>query len=85
MGVQKTEYPTFSSLPADEVFARFFLDMDIYITKVFPQGLKSVEVLEGDGRSVGSIKLFTLADATMKTRIDAIDEEASTYTHHYRR
>ncbi|MEI4855913.1 hypothetical protein, partial [Klebsiella pneumoniae] len=57
---------------------------DTVVPKAFPQGIKSIEILEGDG-GVGTIKHITLGDATpfnsMKTRIDGIDKDALTYSY----
>nr|ADW93869.1 PR10-2 [Panax ginseng] len=84
MGVQKTETQAISPVPAEKLFKGSFLDMDTVVPKAFPEGIKSVQVLEGNG-GVGTIKNVTLGDATpfntMKTRIDAIDEHAFTYTY----
>ncbi|XP_043687190.1 MLP-like protein 423 isoform X2 [Telopea speciosissima] len=47
--------------------------------KIFPTHYKSIEVLEGDGKSVGSIRLLTYAQGIpgvkfAKEKIDAVDE-----------
>ncbi|KAL3731351.1 hypothetical protein ACJRO7_028258 [Eucalyptus globulus] len=45
--------------------------------KISPDKLRSIEVIEGDGKSVGSVRLWTyfLGDSVVaKDKIDAIDE-----------
>lgn len=61
MGVQKTENQSISPVPAEKLFKGSFLDADTVVPKAFPEGIKSVEVLEGDG-GVGTIKHVTLGD-----------------------
>ena len=84
MGVQKTEVEAPSTLPADKLFNGFILDMDTIIPKAFPQFIKSVEILEGDG-GVGSVKLAHLGEAveytTLKYRVDKIDKAGLSYTY----
>ncbi|GMH27627.1 hypothetical protein Nepgr_029470 [Nepenthes gracilis] len=51
--------------------------------KVFPETYKSIEVVEGDGKSVGSARLFKFAEGiplitTSKERIDEVDEAKKT-------
>ncbi|KAM7485028.1 hypothetical protein LguiA_001037 [Lonicera macranthoides] len=65
-------------------------DMDNLIPKIFPQAIKSTEILEGDG-GVGTIKLITFGEGkffrsldcsqykSVKHRVDAIDEDHLTY------
>ncbi|KAL3510573.1 hypothetical protein ACH5RR_029974 [Cinchona calisaya] len=51
--------------------------------KISPGKLQSIQVLEGDGKSVGSIRLWTYVMGTpviAKDKIDAIDEENKTIT-----
>lgn len=47
--------------PADK-FWETMRDSNTLFPKVFPDLYKSIEVLEGDGKSVGSIRLVTFAD-----------------------
>ncbi|KAF7849987.1 hypothetical protein BT93_L0057 [Corymbia citriodora subsp. variegata] len=45
--------------------------------KISPNKLRSIEIIEGDGKSVGSVRLWTyfLGDSVIaKDKIDAIDE-----------
>ncbi|KAJ6890767.1 MLP-like protein 423 [Populus alba x Populus x berolinensis] len=47
--------------------------------KAFPDQYKSIEILEGDGKAAGSIRLFTYAEGSpivkvSKERIDTVDE-----------
>ncbi|CAH9073948.1 unnamed protein product [Cuscuta epithymum] len=48
--------------------------------KAFPEQYKSIEVVEGDGVSVGSVRLVTFAEGTplvtfSKEKIESVDEE----------
>ena len=54
------DYEVTSSVPAARLFKAFILD-DNLIPKVFPQAIKSVEIIEGDG-GVGTIKLITFGE-----------------------
>ncbi|XP_059305164.1 MLP-like protein 423 isoform X1 [Lycium ferocissimum] len=53
------------------------------LPKISPHKLQSIKVLEGDGKSVGSIRLWTYnmgAPVIAKDRIDAIDEKNNSMT-----
>jgi len=65
---------------APELYWNSIRDSTIIFPKAFPQQYKSIEVLEGDGKAVGSERLFTYAEAVplvrvSKERIDEVDEE----------
>lgn len=61
MGVQKTQAEAPSSVPAEKLYKGSFLDMDTVVPKAYPQGIKSIKIIEGDG-GVGTIKHITLGD-----------------------
>ncbi|XP_027184711.1 major allergen Pru ar 1-like [Coffea eugenioides] len=71
------------SIPPARLFKAFFLD-DHLITKMLPQAIKSVEIVEGDG-GVGSIKLITFGEGShykgLKQRVDGIDKDNFTFSH----
>ncbi|GFY96382.1 hypothetical protein Acr_11g0006880 [Actinidia rufa] len=51
--------------------------------KISPDNIQSIQVLEGDGRSVGSVRMWTyiLGSPVMaKDKIDAVDEENRSIT-----
>ncbi|KAF7850363.1 hypothetical protein BT93_L5580 [Corymbia citriodora subsp. variegata] len=60
------------------MFKALILDSDNLIPKIAPQGIKSIDFVEGDG-GVGSIKQTNFADGGhlkyLKHRIDALDAE----------
>ncbi|XP_057477458.1 MLP-like protein 423 isoform X2 [Actinidia eriantha] len=65
---------------------RFF---DIYknktylMPKISPDNIQSIQVLEGDGRSVGSVRMWTYilgSPVIAKDKIDAVDEENKSIT-----
>ncbi|CAN6676070.1 unnamed protein product [Malus baccata var. baccata] len=54
-------------------------DSTAVFPKAFPQDYKSIDVLEGDGKAIGSVRLITYADDSAlvkvsKETIDAVDE-----------
>ncbi|XP_054810687.1 MLP-like protein 423 isoform X1 [Prosopis cineraria] len=54
--------------------------------KAFPQDYKSIEILEGDGKSVGSVRHTTYGDGspivkTSKERIDTLDDAKKTLSY----
>ncbi|KAK6922133.1 Bet v I/Major latex protein [Dillenia turbinata] len=53
-------------------------DSTTLFPKLFPDQYKSIEVLEGDGKSVGSIRLITYAGGALvqesKEKIESVDE-----------
>ncbi|KGN51827.1 MLP-like protein 423 [Cucumis sativus] len=61
-------------------------DSTIIFPKAFPHDYKSIEVLEGDGKAVGSIRLITYSEGSpivkeSKERIEAVDEEKKTVSY----
>ncbi|KAG6600129.1 MLP-like protein 423 [Cucurbita moschata] len=61
-------------------------DSTIIFPKAFPHDYKSIEVLEGDGKAVGSVRLITYSEGSSlvkdsKERIEAVDEEAMTVSY----
>ncbi|KAF9673868.1 hypothetical protein SADUNF_Sadunf10G0068500 [Salix dunnii] len=54
-------------------------DSTTLFPRAFPDQYKSIEILEGDGKAAGSIRLFTYAEGSplvklSKERIDTVDE-----------
>ncbi|KAJ3674009.1 hypothetical protein LUZ60_006001 [Juncus effusus] len=63
-----------------EKFWKAMKDYADLIPKGFPQQYKSIDIIEGDGKSVGSVRLVKYAEGipTMtfaKEKIEALDEE----------
>ncbi|GFY88319.1 hypothetical protein Acr_06g0002590 [Actinidia rufa] len=62
-------------------------DSTTLFPKVLPNDYKSIQVLEGDGKSVGSIRLVHFAEAGSpvvtftKEKIEAVDEEKKTLSY----
>ncbi|XP_027151565.1 major allergen Pru ar 1-like [Coffea eugenioides] len=77
------DYEVPCSIPPARLFKAFILD-DHFITKVLPQAIKKVEIVEGDG-GVGSIKLITFGEGSQykgaKQRVDGIDKDNFTYSY----
>ncbi|RXH79670.1 hypothetical protein DVH24_040817 [Malus domestica] len=48
-------------------------DSTTVFPKAFPHDYKSIDVLEGDGKAVGSVRLIKYAEVSKET-IDAVDE-----------
>ncbi|OWM88101.1 major allergen Pru ar 1-like [Punica granatum] len=67
-----------TSIAPSRMFKALILDSHNLIPKIAPQGIKSIEFVEGDG-GAGSIKQTNFADGGhlkwLKHRIDAIDAE----------
>ncbi|XP_047948762.1 major allergen Pru ar 1-like [Salvia hispanica] len=76
-----TEIP--SSISASKIFKAVVLDVGPLVTKIMPQDIKIVEMLEGDG-GVGIIKVIHFGEGrqykSVKHRVDAIDKENLTHT-----
>ncbi|XP_058115419.1 MLP-like protein 423 [Magnolia sinica] len=71
--------------PADKFWGAIKDSKDLF-PKVFPQQYKSIEILEGDGNSVGSVRLVHFAEGipiitTSKEKIEAADEEKKTVSY----
>ncbi|KAA8529535.1 hypothetical protein F0562_033666 [Nyssa sinensis] len=61
-------------------------DAIIIFPKAFPDQYKSIEILEGDGKSVGSVRLVTYAEGLplvsfSKEKIVAVDEAKKTFSY----
>ncbi|KAJ7953664.1 MLP-like protein [Quillaja saponaria] len=59
---------------------------NVIYPKAFPNDYKNIEILEGDGKAVGSISLITYGDGSplvkvSKERIDFVDEEKKIYAY----
>ncbi|KAI4386487.1 hypothetical protein MLD38_004417 [Melastoma candidum] len=68
--------------PPDRVFDVYKNKIDL-MPKISPQKLRSIQVLQGDGSSVGSVRLWTYflgEPVEAKDRIDAIDERNMSIT-----
>ncbi|KAJ7955168.1 Major allergen d 1 [Quillaja saponaria] len=78
MGVFTFEHENTSVIPPARLFKALILEGNNLVTKVAPQVIKSIEVIEGDG-GVGSIKKVTFYDGNkvkfFKEKIEAIDKE----------
>ncbi|CAK9137815.1 unnamed protein product [Ilex paraguariensis] len=71
--------------PADK-FWESVRNSNTLFPKLFPDQYKSIEVLEGDGKSVGSVRLVTYAEglplvSVSKEKIDAVDEANKTVSY----
>lgn len=69
----------------DEFWKRI-RDSTEFFPKNFPHDYKSIEVLEGDGKAPGSVRLFTYGEGSplvkkSKERIEAVDEEKKIYVY----
>ncbi|XP_059447859.1 MLP-like protein 423 [Corylus avellana] len=61
-------------------------DSPIILPKAFPNDYKSIEILEGDGKSVGTIRLITYGEGSplvkvSKEKIEAFDEGKKTLSY----
>ncbi|XP_051126228.1 major strawberry allergen Fra a 1-3-like [Andrographis paniculata] len=67
------------AVPAHRVWKGIVLDSENIIREIMPEAIKSIQVLEGDGRGVGTIQIVHFGEVspmkTSKQRIDVIDEE----------
>uniref|UniRef100_A0A5B6ZNS7 Bet v I/Major latex protein domain-containing protein n=1 Tax=Davidia involucrata TaxID=16924 RepID=A0A5B6ZNS7_DAVIN len=69
-----------------EKFWHSIRDSTTIFPKAFPDQYKSIETLEGDGKSVGSVRLVKFAEglpliSVMKEKVDAVDEAKKTVTY----
>ncbi|XP_019164756.1 PREDICTED: MLP-like protein 423 [Ipomoea nil] len=74
------------SIGADK-FWNSIRDSTTLFPKAFPDVYKSIEVLEGDGKAVGSIRLIKYVDGAplvtfSKEKIDTVDDEKKTVSYH---
>ncbi|RZC61721.1 hypothetical protein C5167_023479 [Papaver somniferum] len=64
----------------------FIVDSATMFPKIFPEQYKSIEVLEGDGKSVGSIKLIKYQEGVpnvtfSKEKVETVDETNKSLTY----
>ncbi|XP_047311563.1 MLP-like protein 423 [Impatiens glandulifera] len=69
-----------------EKFWESVKDSAVIFPKAFPDQYKSIEVLEGDGMSVGSVRLVKFVESEIpitfnKEKIDVVDEEKKTLSY----
>ncbi|GJN26945.1 hypothetical protein PR202_gb14914 [Eleusine coracana subsp. coracana] len=65
--------------PADKLWAALQNSTEL-LPKIFPELYKSIETVEGDGKSVGSVRLLKYADGVpmttfAKEKVELADEE----------
>ncbi|XP_044498123.1 major strawberry allergen Fra a 1-2-like isoform X2 [Mangifera indica] len=82
MGVATGEFEVPSAVPVDKMFQAAVVDADKLFPKIMPQGIKSAELVEGDG-GAGSIRMVNLVegDFYMKHKVDALDKESFVYNY----
>ncbi|XP_057961267.1 MLP-like protein 423 [Malania oleifera] len=67
-----------------QMFFNIYKNKSCLMPMISPDKFQSIEVLEGDGKSVGSIRLWTYVmggPVITKDRIDAIDEKNNSITY----
>lgn len=78
MGVTSFTQEFECEVPAARMFNALIVDSHNLIPKLMPQGIKSVDLVQGDG-GAGTIKQINFAEGThskyMKHRIDVLDKE----------
>ncbi|XP_030974278.1 major allergen Pru ar 1-like [Quercus lobata] len=71
-----------SSIPPSRLFKAVVIDAPNLIPKIFPQVVKSIEIIQGDG-GIGSIRQINFAEGSqlnsVKNRIDELNEENHSY------
>ncbi|KAL2485003.1 MLP-like protein [Abeliophyllum distichum] len=80
--IRKIELQTQIRSSPDRIFD-IYKNKSYLMPKISPDKLQSIEVVEGDGISVGSVRLWTYVmgvPVIAKDRIDAIDEEKKSIT-----
>ncbi|XP_022889372.1 MLP-like protein 28 [Olea europaea var. sylvestris] len=80
--IHKIEVQTQTRSSPDRVFD-IYKNKSYLMPKISPDKLQSIEVIEGDGISVGSVRLWTYVmgiPVIAKDRIDAVDEEKMSIT-----
>ena len=65
-----SSYEVTSSIPPARLFKATILE-EKHLHKILPQGVKSVEILEGDG-GVGTIKLTTFVEGKISIQSDYV-------------
>ncbi|KAI5590673.1 hypothetical protein BDE02_04G026300 [Populus trichocarpa] len=69
-----------SAVPADRLWKASFCDGHNLIPKLLPGIISSIDILEGDGAGVGSVKKFNFTDVIkdysyVKDRVEVMDQE----------
>nr|GLL31984.1 MLP-like protein 423 [Ipomoea trifida]GMD13391.1 MLP-like protein 423 [Ipomoea batatas]GMD19563.1 MLP-like protein 423 [Ipomoea batatas]GMD21206.1 MLP-like protein 423 [Ipomoea batatas] len=85
-GHQKIEVDVEVCIGADK-FWHSIRDSNTLFPKIFPEVYKTIEVLEGDGKAIGSIRLIKYGEGAplltfAKEKIDAVDDEKKTVSYH---
>ncbi|CAI0467166.1 unnamed protein product [Linum tenue] len=82
MGVHVYTEENTSPVSPSRLFKALIGDSETLVPKLFPQLVKSISVVQGDG-GVGTIRLITfqqwVSSKNVKTRIDALDVEKFAY------
>ncbi|XP_074369323.1 major allergen Pru av 1-like [Apium graveolens] len=69
-----------SPIAASRIFKASIIDSHNLIPKLLPQGIQSIELIQGDG-GAGSIKKINFIDGYVKYHIDELSEENYTYNY----
>ncbi|KAF8407638.1 hypothetical protein HHK36_006771 [Tetracentron sinense] len=80
--IAKLEVQTKIKSSADKFYG-FFRNNITLLVNVFPEVYKSIEIVKGDGKSVGSVrfwKYFLGTPMVTKERVEAIDDEKKSIT-----
>ncbi|OVA01731.1 Bet v I domain [Macleaya cordata] len=76
--IQKLEFQTELKCPADKFYGMFKQNLT-QLTKYFPETYESIQVIEGDGPSVGSVRFWNYEldgqSFTCKDRTMVVDDE----------
>ncbi|XP_065859608.1 major allergen Pru ar 1-like [Euphorbia lathyris] len=84
MGIVTFETVVVCALPPSRIFKAVVYNLTDLLTKVMPQVIESVDVIQGDG-GVGTIRQINFGEGFpfkyVKERVEAIDEEKLTYSY----
>ncbi|XP_065863781.1 major allergen Pru ar 1-like [Euphorbia lathyris] len=84
MGIVTFETVIACALPPSRIFKAVVFNLTELLSKVMPQAIKSVDIVQGDG-GVGTIRQVNFAEGIpfkyVKESVEAIDEEKLTYTY----
>ncbi|XP_074338293.1 major allergen Pru av 1-like [Apium graveolens] len=69
-----------SPVAASRIFKASIVDSHNLIPKLLPQGIQSIELIQGNG-GAGSIKKINFIDGYVKYHIDELSEENYTYNY----
>ncbi|KAF8015575.1 hypothetical protein BT93_H1175 [Corymbia citriodora subsp. variegata] len=73
-----------SSIPPARLFKALVVDSHNLIPKLWPQAIKGIDILQGDG-GPGTVKQINFVEgsqlSSMKNRVDELNEETFTYKH----